>query len=344
MEKDYYSILGVNKGSSQEDIKKSYRKLAIQHHPDKGGDPEVFKEINQAYDVLSNEEKRKEYDMFGSVGGNRFNGPHGFNMDDIFSHFSDMFGGFGGFNDVRQKRGSDLRVKIDVTLNDVIFGSTKKIKYYRDIKCTNCGGMGGTNTKECLACGGSGQRITIKNTPFGTVQQTTPCTNCYGTGRTVSNKCPVCSGNGTQKKEEVLDVNIPPGVTSGMKLNADGRGNHILNGEPGDLHIYISEIPDPEFKREGNNLIYEESISISDAVLGKRKVIKTPHGDVLLNIDPGCESGKTYVFRGKGVPNIHSGNHVNRKGDLNVKIKVEIPKNINIHQREIFTKLKESGL
>lgn len=351
MSKDYYQILGVDKNSSDDDIKKAYRKAAMQYHPDKNPDnPEAeakFKEAAEAYDVLSNNEKRQNYDRFGSSGnpfggGNPFGDQygHGFNMDDIFSQFGDIFGGgFGGRRQQQQRRkGPDLRLKISVTIDEVIKGTTKKVKYNRQQSCESCDGKGGTNVRTCMPCNGTGQRQVVQNTPFGQIRTSATCPDCQGSGKQIQDTCRVCHGNGTTPKEQVVEIEVPKGVSNGMQLTMHGFGNHVRDGVPGDLFIVIEEIREFYFKREGANLIIEKDISVLDAILGNQITVKTPHGNIAITIDPGTESGQTIRVTGKGVPDIQFGT-----GDLFIKISVRIPKKIESEEREILEKLKESN-
>lgn len=347
MSKDYYSILGVNKNASEDEIKKAYRKLAMQHHPDKNPDnkesEEKFKEAAEAYDILSSPEKKKNYDTFGKAGGgnNPFSGQqhygHGFNMDDIFSQFGDIFGGANSRNSRRQPRGADLRIKVQLSLDDILNGVKKKLKFKRNDKCHTCSGKGGTEIKDCLGCSGSGQRVIVQNTPFGPVRQATTCSNCSGSGKVVHNKCKTCHGDGTHLKEEVVDIEIPSGVGSGMQLTMAQYGNFARDGVYGDLQIFIEEIPDPIWKREGNNLKGEITVSVIDAILGKKMEILTPHGKVQVNVEEGTDSGKILKFAHKGIPDINYG-----LGDLYIRINVKIPKKINPEEKVILEKLKNS--
>jgi len=345
MSKSYYETLGVGKDASQDEIKKAYRKLAIEHHPDKGGDEEKFKEAAEAYETLSDEQKRKEYDMFGSGGGQRFQG-HGFDMNDIFSQFGDIFGG--GFSQhyqrSRPKKGRDLRVQVQVTLVDVMFGSSKKIRYNRNDKCQPCDGKGGTDLRDCLSCSGTGQRTMSQQTPFGRIQQTAPCNNCNGSGKNVFNKCSSCNGEGVKSKEETIDINIPAGVGEGMNLTMAGYGNHIRDGVAGDLQILIDEVPHHKFNRQGNDIYCEEFISIADAVLGTKITLDTPHGNLSFNIDPGTESGKILTAKGKGVPNLAPNGHAYGSGDLLIKVSIRIPKKLTPDEKQTFETLKSYNL
>jgi len=341
---NYYDILGVDKNSSQEDIKKAYRKKALEYHPDRGGDEVKFKEAAEAYETLSDNQKKQEYDMYGKTGRGAGNSTRGFNMDDIFSQFGDIFGGnpFGGgaFTNQRPRRGNDLRVQMQVTLEEVLTGTTKKVKYKRQHVCNPCNGKGGTDVRTCTTCGGQGVRTMTQQTPFGSISQTVPCNSCGGVGTKVMNRCNSCAGSGTISKDETVDINIPKGVGSGMSLNMNGYGNHIKDGQPGDLHILIDELSHPRYKREGNNLICEETISISDAVLGTNLKVETLHGESTLQIFGGCESGKTFSIPGKGIPHITRNGYTEGAGSLFVKVNISVPKSLNERQRELFVELK----
>jgi molecular chaperone DnaJ len=339
---NYYDILGVDKAATQDEIKKAYRKKAIEHHPDKGGSEDKFREATEAYEVLSDEKKRSEYDAYGSVGGgNRFQG-HGFNMDDIFSQFGDIFGGnpFRQNQQQRVRRGSDLRVQLNVTLEDVIGGSTKKVKYKRQVHCKSCSGKGGTDIKDCLACNGKGQRVMTQQTPFGTIQNVIPCNNCQSTGKVISNKCKTCHGEGTVINEDVVEINLPKGVANGMQFEMSGLGSFIRDGVAGNLQIYINEVRHSKFSREGSDLHCEEWISVPDAVLGRKLSIPTLQGDVNLTIDPGCDSGRIFTITGKGVPHLSHNGQIGPNGNLYVKVNVRIPKNISIKEKQLYQELQ----
>jgi molecular chaperone DnaJ len=352
MSKDYYNILGVNKGSSDDEIKKAYRKMAMQYHPDRNPDnPEAevkFKEAAEAYDVLGNSEKRSNYDRFGTAdenpfsGGNPFGGGfggHGFSMDDIFSQFGDIFGNrnpFGG-NQRRQKKGSDLRIKVVLTIEDILKGTVKKLKYKRHHSCSTCKGKGGTEEKSCLPCSGTGRRIVVQNTPFGQIRQETGCPDCQSTGKQIKNKCLICHGEGTVVKEDVVDVDIPAGLSHGMQLSMKGYGNHIRDGVAGDLLIIIEELREMNFVREGNNIVCEKEISVIDAICGSNVSVKTPHGNIQVVITPGTTHGSILRVAKKGIPDMNLG-----LGDLLVKIKIKIPKNISLDEKYILEKLKNS--
>lgn len=346
MSKNLYDILEVSRDASGDDIKKSYKRLSKLHHPDMNGgskeSEEKFKEISNAYEVLSDNNKRREYDTYGSNGGGfgRHQG-HGFDMNDIFSQFGDIFGRGSNRGGPRTPRGNDLRVQLSVTLEDIIKGCTKKLKYKRQTTCDPCSGKGGSETKPCQTCQGRGMRQVTQQTPFGTVSQTYPCSYCNGSGVTIVNVCKVCKGDGTTLTEEVLDVDLPKGVTEGMALTMDGRGNHVRGGMPGDLQILIHEIPHTKFVRKGKDLYCDEWISISDAVLGKKIRIETLVGSYELTVPGGVESGKVFSMTGLGVPDLSPNGHVGGNGMLNVRVNVKIPKNISDNQKFIFEKLRE---
>jgi molecular chaperone DnaJ len=341
MSKDYYKILEVDRSASQDDIKKSYRKLALKYHPDKNdGDKiaeEKFKEISDAYSILSDPDKKSQYDRFGSVGENNSGGGNPFNMDDLFSQFGDIFGRRNG---PQQRRGSDLRVKVNVTLNDIIFGCTKKIKYTRHDKCNVCSGKGGEELTTCLPCQGTGHRSVVQNTPFGTIRQSAVCNHCGGSGKSVKNPCKSCSGNGTQVKQETVDIEIPKGAINGSFMSMPQYGNCIRGGVPGDLQIVVEEIPDPFFKREELNLIYDENVSIVDAILGSEKTLKIPHGqEIKFGINPGTTHGKLLRISGKGIPDVHYPGHT---GDLFIRVNLKVPKTVSNEEKELLQHLKKS--
>ena len=333
-----YEILGVDKNTPIEDIKKVYRKLSKQFHPDmKDGDAEKFKEIASAYEILSDPKKKEEYDMFGSNGnhGNPFaggNSPFG-------DMFSSMFGNANPFSRQRAKRGSDIGASVQMTLVDIITGASKKVTYTKDVSCVPCAGRGGESADKCIQCGGSGSIMEIRQTPFGIQQIVTPC-SCNG-GYIVKNPCKVCNGSGVTKITDTVSADIPAGVANGMQLNMQGAGNAVRDGITGDLIIRIEEIADPNFRREGNNLTTDVWISISDAVLGASKNVKYPMGELKFNIEPGCESGKIYNFTGKGVPNISQNGHSYGNGNMYVKVNVTIPKAVSEEAKNLFEELKK---
>lgn len=346
MSKDYYKILEVDRNASPDEIKKSYRKLALKFHPDKNPDnkeaEEKFKDISEAYEILSDSEKKLQYDTYGSVGGNQNFSGGASPFDDLFSQFGDIFGSFGGrrSNQPRQKRGSDLRVKVSITLHDILFGSTKKIKYNRDVKCTSCDGKGGQELTTCLPCQGSGHRTYIQNTPFGTIRQTAVCSHCSGSGKMIKNPCKMCSGRGVNPHVETVDVEIPKGTVNGSFMAMPQYGNWVSDGVPGDLQVVIEEIPDTKFKREELNLIYDAKISVIDAIIGTEKKLNLPHGnEIKYTIQPGTQFGKLLRITGKGIPDAH---FKGQYGDLIIRVTFEIPNRISIEERQLLEHLKKS--
>ncbi|MBG0860640.1 MAG: molecular chaperone DnaJ [Bacteroidales bacterium] len=359
MEKrDYYEVLGVSKNASKEEIKKAYRKQALKYHPDKNpGDKkaeEHFKEAAEAYEVLSNDEKKARYDRFGHAGmgnaGGGFGG--GMTMEDIFSSFGDIFGdafgGFGAFGGSRRSgrrtnKGSNLRVKVKLTLREIAEGAEKKIKVTKYDTCESCGGTGAADSNSmstCTTCRGSGHVTRITNTMLGQMQTTSVCPTCGGEGKTISKKCPVCYGEGIVQKEDIIKINIPAGVGKGMQMNVSGKGNAARRGGVhGDLLVVIDEEEHPDLIREGNDLIYNLFISIPDAVLGTHVEVPTVENNVKIKIDPGTQPGKILRLRGKGLPEVNGYG----RGDLLVNVNVWIPQNITREEARIIEKFKESS-
>ncbi|MCT4614596.1 MAG: molecular chaperone DnaJ [Marinifilaceae bacterium] len=358
--RDYYEVLGVSKSSSESEIKKAYRKKAIQFHPDKNpGDKEAeekFKEAAEAYEVLSNAEKRQRYDQFGHAGvggasGGGFGGG-GMNMEDIFSHFGDIFGGgsffsnFGGGGGSRRSqrvnRGSNLRVKVKLTLQEIANGVEKKIKVKKYVSCQECSGSGAKSSSgyhTCSTCNGSGQVTRVQNTILGQMQTSSTCPTCSGEGKIIKDKCVKCSGEGVVQSEEVITIQIPAGVAEGMQLSVSGKGNAARRGGVnGDLLVLIQEIPHDELIREDNDLLYNLFIGIPDAILGGAVEIPTIENKVKVKIEEGTQSGKILRLRGKGLPDVNGYG----RGDLLVKINVYIPKKISADEKKTIEKLKDS--
>ena len=345
MKEDYYKILGINKSASDAEIKKAYRKSAIKYHPDKNpGNKEAeakFKQAAEAYEVLGNSDKRSKYDQFGHAafdGAGGF-GSGGMNMDDIFSQFGDIFGGafggFGGFGGGSQRRskGTNLRIKVSLTIAEIANGVDKKIKVKRKVQAP------GLEYSTCNVCNGTGQVMKVTNTILGRMQSTSICDNCSGTGKIVSNRPPGSDINGQILNEETVEVKIPAGVEDGMQLRVAGKGNDaISDGIPGDLLVLINELDDDNLKREGNNLHYDLYISISDAVLGISKEIDTVNGKVRIKLEAGIQSGKILRLRGKGLKSINGYG----TGDLLVHVNVWTPKTLNKDQREFFEEMNNS--
>lgn len=341
---DLYNILGVSKNSTDDEIKSAYRKLSKKYHPDINKDPDAedkFKEISSAYETLSDPNKRNIYDRYGTTDSNSFSNGFGYNFNDIFEKFGDVFGDAFGRrygNQKRTSRGSDLRIKVSLTIEDIIKGANKKIKYKRQTSCTTCDGKGGSDIRDCLPCNGTGRRQVVQNTPFGQIRQETYCSDCSGTGKQIKNKCNTCYGDGTTLKEEIVDIDIPAGVSTGMQLSMRGYGNHIRDGVPGDLNIIIDEIKEDYFRREHNNIIVEKDISVIDAIVGAKINVKTPHGELPIDIQPGTEHGSRIRVNGKGIPDINLG-----LGHLYVIVKIKIPKSITEEEKSVLYKLKQSN-
>ena len=360
MEKrDYYEVLGVSKSADATEIKKAYRKLALKYHPDKNpGDKEAeekFKEAAEAYDVLSNEEKRRRYDQFGhaGVGGagqGGFGG--GMSMDDIFSQFGDIFGSFGGFSGFggfgggrsarRVNRGTNLRVKVKMNLQEIATGIEKKIKVKKYVACQHCNGTGAKDGKSystCSTCKGSGQVTRVQNTILGAMQTTSTCPTCEGEGKIINEKCTFCNGEGVLMSEEVISINIPAGVGEGMQLSLSGKGNAARRGGVnGDLIVLIEEEEHPELVRDGNYLLYNVFIGYPEAVLGETVEIPTIEGKVKVKIEAGTQPGKILRLRGKGLPDVNGYG----KGDLLAKVNVWIPKNLSKDEKKLVEKMKEA--
>lgn len=361
--KDYYEILEISKTATVEEIKKAYRKKALANHPDKNpGDPvaeERFKEAAEAYEVLSDPNKRQRYDQFGHAGLNGANGFSGFSggmsIDEIFSHFGDIFGGgfgdpfssiFGGGGGRSRRRvnkGSNLRVKVKLRLEEIASGVEKKIKVQKFIACEACHGTGardGDAYQTCSTCHGSGQVTRVTHTFLGQMQSTSTCPQCGGEGKVITNKCHECAGNGVVKGEEVISIKIPAGVAEGMQLSMSGKGNAAARGGiPGDLFIQIEEIEHEHFVRDGNNLHYTQFISFPDAVLGTSLEIPTIGGKAKIKVEAGTQSGKTVRLRNKGLPSV---NGYEGKGDLLVTLRIWTPNNISKDEKEALENLGKS--
>ena len=356
--RDYYEVLGVTKGADEQEIKKAYRKLAMKYHPDKNqGDKaaeEKFKEAAEAYDVLSSADKKSRYDQFGHAGmggaaGGGFGGQGfgGMNMEDIFSNFGDIFGGgFGGNSrgggGRRVNRGTNLRIKVKLNLEDIANGVEKKIKVNKFVSCNNCKGTGAQNGSAfhtCSTCRGSGQTTRVMNTILGQMQTSSTCPACGGEGQIISDKCKTCFGDGITKAEETISIKIPAGVADGMQLSVSGRGNAAARGGvPGDLLVVIEEEEHPQLKREGNNLHYEQYISFSDAALGTTVEVPTIDGKAKIKIDPGTHANKILRLRGKGLPELNS----YEKGDLLVNVNVWTPQHLSKDEKKIMEQLSHS--
>ena len=362
--RDYYEVLGVAKGASADEIKKAYRKVAMQYHPDRNpGDKESeekFKEAAEAYDYLSNPDKKAQYDRFGHAaqGGGRGGyggGPGGMNMDDIFSNFGDVFGddmfgsffgggrqGGGGGGRRQGTRGANLRIKLKMDFGEIANGANKKIKVKKHVSCTTCSGSGAKDKgsiQTCSGCGGSGQVRRVTNTFLGQMQTVTTCPSCNGEGSTITQKCGSCKGEGRVYGEETLSLDIPAGVQDGMQLSMSGKGNAGERGGPaGDLLILIEEEKHEELIRRDLDVIYLLHVSFPDAVLGTNVEVPTIDGKAKIKIPAGTQSGKIFRLKGKGFPAFQS----YEKGDELVEVNVWSPTNLSHEEKDMLEKLKNS--
>ena len=358
--RDYYEVLGVDRNASASDIKKAYRKLAIQYHPDKNPDnkeaEEKFKEAAEAYSVLSDPDKKARYDQFGFEGVNGAGGAGGFSgagmdINDIFSMFGDIFGGrggfgggfggFGGSSGPAKHRGSDQRVKVKLTLQEIANGVTKKFKLKKYVTCTHCNGSGAENgaVETCPDCKGTGRVVRTQQSFFGMMRSEVACPRCNGQGKIIKNKCPHCNGDGIIMGEEIVEVNIPAGVYEGMQLSMRGKGNAgKYNGIPGDLLILVEEEKHPTLVRDENDLIYSLLLDIPTAALGGFAEIPTIDGKAKVTIDPGTQPGKVLRLRGKGLPSLNGYG----KGDIVVNISVYIPETLSKEEKKRIEEFRDS--
>lgn len=370
MAKDYYKTLGVDKGASQDDIKKAFRKLAHQYHPDKsGGDAEKFKEVNEAYGVLSDEKKRAQYDQFGAAGPGMggFGGGAGFNPNDFGFDFSgfqqrggfgqnggvefdlgdifgDMFGG--GGRAARQKRGSDISIDIDLTFEEAIFGVEKAITLNKVSTCEECAGSGakkGSKLKTCHTCAGKGRVTEVKRSILGNFQTTTTCPTCHGSGKEPEEKCPVCRGTGVHKRNQEIKVKVPSGLDDGEMVRLSGAGEAVSGGQPGDLYIKVRVKKHPIWRKEGDNLVTDLDVKLSDALLGVQVPLKTLDGEITLKVPEGVGFNEVLRIKGKGVPT-GSGGRTGHRGDALVIVNIVMPKRLSKEARAHIEGLKNQGL
>ncbi len=352
MGKDYYRILGVEKTASQDDIKRAFRKLAHEHHPDKGGDAEKFKEINEAYQALGDAQKRQRYDQFGSAegpqgfggfgGGNPFGGGEGFSFDpSMFGDFGDILGGMfgmgGGSSRKRERRGEDLAVRIELSFKDAVFGVTREIPLHRAQHCTRCGGSRaepGTSVKTCDTCKGKGVVTKVQQTMLGAMHVRAACDACAGAGEKPEKPCTACHGSGITREKKTITVDIPPGVDDGVQLRVRGEGEAIAGGASGDVYVHISVADDRRFTREGSTIYSELSIGFTQAALGDTVSLEVVDGRVDLTIPEGTQYGDQLRLKGKGVPHPHGG-----RGDHIVVIRVVTPKKLSKEEKEMLKKL-----
>lgn len=350
--RDYYEVLGIGKDASAADIKKAYRRAAQQHHPDKGGQEAAFKEVNEAYEVLGDEQKRAAYDRYGHAAGQQgsfggqggfegFGGAGGFDMEDIMSAFFGG-GGFGGQRSRRAPRGDDLEMRLHITWEESIFGTTKSIRVPHEAACSHCNGSGaeGGETKECPTCHGSGQVSRQTRTPFGTVQMAQPCSTCDATGRVPVRPCTVCHGKGTQHREETLELNIPAGVDDGTVVRARGYGNAAKGAPAGDLHVRLQVPQHPRYQRQGKHLLATEELPLPLAVLGGPLAVHTPRGTTTIAIPAGIAPGTVLRVPHAGVGPREG--HEAQRGDLHLHIGIQMPKKLSTEQQELWQQLASS--
>ncbi len=358
--RDYYEILGVSKTSDEKEIKKAYRKVAMKYHPDRNPDnkeaEDKFKEAAEAYEVLSDADKRARYDRFGHEGVNsQFGGGRGgASMEDIFSQFGDIFGGggspfdsfFGGSAGGRTRsnsgqRGSNLRIKAALTLEEIANGVSKKIKVKKQKSCDTCNGSGAKDSgsvKTCETCNGGGYVRQVKQTFLGAMQTTTTCPRCGGSGKTITANCTSCKGSGRKMDEEIVQIDIPAGVEEGMQLSMRGKGNAGKNGGPaGDLLISVEEKPHEHFTRDGKNIIYDLFLNFADAALGTSVEVPTLEGRVKIKVPAGTQGGKIFRLRGKGIPELQGYG----KGDQLIHVNIWTPKTLNKEEKKLMEKLRE---
>lgn len=360
MSKDYYTILGVDKKATKDDIKKAFRKLAHKYHPDKkGGDEARFKEASEAYAVLSDDKKRAEYDAYGRVFSGGAGSPgadagfdfndifHGFangggfeggvNMDDLFGGFADMFGGRG-----RQNRGRDISIDLELPFKEAIFGSTRKILVTKDSTCRKCSGNGaepGTSTKTCPTCNGKGQVVEQRRSPFGVFQSVSVCPTCQGRRVVPETPCTTCKGRGVEHRQDELSITIPAGIENGQMIRMTGAGEAVAGGAPGDLYIKVHVEAHIRFRKEGLNLVTDLPIKVTDALLGAEYKLETLDGAVTVKVPPLRLADEILRVKGKGVP-MEGG----RRGDLLIRVKVEFPQKLSKKAKDILKSLKEEGI
>ena len=361
--KDYYKVLGVDKSASKEDIKKAFRKAALEHHPDKGGNAEKFKEANEAYGVLSDDQKRAQYDSYGSAGpgaggfggGQQYNASDfgfdfsGFNQGngqgfefDLGDIFGDVFGGAAGGRKAQARRGRDITMDIELSFHESVFGAQKEIRLTKQSTCKDCSGTGakaGTAMTTCTVCGGAGKVREAKRSMFGTFMSEHVCENCSGSGKIPKEKCPTCRGAGTVHREDIFTVTIPEDIDDGQTLRMPGAGEAIKGGSAGDLYIKVHVKKDSLLKKEGKNLVTELNVKLTDALLGAKYSVKTLDGDIELVVPDGADFGQVLRVKGKGVP---YGN--GKRGDLLVKLNIKIPTKLSKKAKQAIEEMKGEGI
>lgn len=350
MAKDYYKILGVEKNASEAEIKNAFRKKAHEYHPDKGGDEEKFKEVNEAYQVLKDQDRRRKYDQFGDAafsggGGGGFNWSDfqgGINMDDLFGGFSDIFG-FGnarGGGRRQPQRGRDLELTLNLSFKESVFGLEKEVSFSKQTTCAHCHGDGaepGSKVENCPTCQGKGYVIGISRTVLGNIQTKNSCPQCQGEGKIYSQKCSQCGGDGLVKKDIKVKVRVPAGISDGETIRLSGYGDDgYLGGSAGDLYLQVQVTPDKKFKRDGYDIRTDLKINIKQAILGDKVEVETVYGPVILKIPAGTQPGTVFKLRNKGFPKLNGFG----QGEHFVTVKVEIPKNISRQDEKIIKELK----
>jgi molecular chaperone DnaJ len=355
--KNYYEVLGVQKSATKEEIKKAFHKLAHKFHPDKSsGDADKFKEVSEAYSILSDEKKRAEYDSYGRVFGNGAGpGAGGFNAGGFdFSQFQDAFqGGFGGFDfgDIfgdafgggnRQRRGRDISIDLELSFKESVFGTKRTVLLAKTAQCETCKGSGaepGSKMETCKYCNGSGKLHETTNSFLGQITMQSPCRHCHATGKVPDQKCHTCRGEGVYKKQEEIDIVVPPGIEGGEMIRLTGAGEAVQGGSSGDLYVKVHVQNDPRFKKDGQNLVSELSVKLSDALLGSEYKIQSLDGEENLSVPPGVNHGELLRVKGKGIPSTNG-----KRGDLLVRIKINLPSKISRTAKGLIEKLKEEGI
>lgn len=353
--RDYYEILGIGREASKDEIKKAFHKLAHKYHPDKGGgDPEKFKEVSEAYSILSDEKKRAEYDSYGrtfggGAGFGGYGGAQGFDFSqfqDAFRQsgfdFGDLFGDFFG-GSARPVRGRDISIDIEVSFRDSVFGTKRRVLLAKVAQCETCKGSGakpGSGLETCKTCAGTGKIHESQSTVFGTITSVGSCRACRGTGKVPKEKCPTCRGEGIYRKQEEVEVAVPPGIEGGEMIRLPGMGEAVAGGPSGDLYVKVHVIPDPRYRKEGANLITDLTVKLTDALLGADYQVPTLDGDITLSVPAGVSHGEMLRIQGKGVLSGRSG----RRGDFLVRIKLVLPQKLSREAKKLIEKLKAEGI
>ena len=358
--RDYYEILGIEKKATKDEVKKAFHKLAHKYHPDKNtGDADKFKELSEAYSILSDDKKRAEYDSYGRTFGGGGPGAGGFggfqNADFDFSQFQDAFnqGGFGGFDfgdvfgdlfngSTRPRRGRDISIDLEVSFKESIFGTTRKVLLAKTAQCETCGGSGaepGSSLETCTTCNGAGKVHETTNSFFGSISMTRICDKCHGTGKVPKQKCHTCRGEGVYKKQEEIEIMVPPGISGGEMIRLTGAGEAIAGGSSGDLYVKIHVTGDPRFKKDGIHITTDLSVKLSDALLGTEYKIQTLDGEEAISIPQGVTHGEVITVKGRGVPTGRG-----KRGDLLVKVKINLPQKLSRTAKGLVEKLREEGI